>query len=67
MIDKDELHWEHFSDRLSEALDDVAETQNLSSETVDILHLAAVRIYLEDPVNIVKQWLIAKPMRHVLH
>ena len=67
MTDQDERHWEHFSDRLSDALDGMAETQALSPETIDILHLAAVRIYLEDQENIVEQWPAAKPLRHVLH
>ncbi len=46
MTDQDERRWEDFSDRLSEALDDVAETHDLSPEAIDTLHLATVRVFL---------------------
>ncbi len=67
MKDQNERHWEHFSDRLSEVLDDVAATHNLSPETIDILHLAVVRSYLENPVNIVERQRGTAPSSYVLH
>lgn len=67
MTDQYERRWEDFSDRLSEALDDVAETHDLSPEAIDTLHLATVRVFLENSVNIVKQRLVAKPLSYALH
>jgi hypothetical protein len=67
MKHENELHWEHFSDLLSEILDDVAATQNLAPETIDILHGAVVRTYLENQAHSLKGRLVIRPARHMLH
>lgn len=49
-----EAYWECFSDQLSFTLDDIAASEHLSQETVDKLHYAAVRIFLEQLDSILR-------------
>lgn len=64
---RDEQHWEHFSDLLSDVLDDVAATHGLGAETIDILHGTVVRIYIENQQHGVEEPLAILPARHLLH